>query len=327
MNNIQEKVKDELGSRGIPYAQNVSISPDVLSGSKNGLPPEVIHTIRIFEEKVFELTSIQGEYSGLLAHPERDRAGLPIMLLPQRRDKHEFDVLTHCVITAWAISQFWRVIYPKLPVQLKTAPIIDRLANDSSSKEGYVIPWTLAAYFHDVEKIFERRRPIDNNSPAVKSADTDKAKVALLQTPTGEDFTTMQIIGSLFGKQKSDLPIDGLLEDISVDQELAITLMRVYSIVDQLIINHAEAGQVLPFQSLVNEAIVDINKITSEVMFQCMGILIMAADNYAQGLPPILPPGQETTVIPNVQTLADEFIHERIRNYQIVNTLLVSLLS
>lgn len=339
MNQTQEQLKSELIAHRVYVDFNAANAPDVLAQDANSIHPITFNCISKIEHAIAQLALQFPEEASAawVIDPNLGvgRSGLPIIIEPQRRDKHEFETFEHSERAAWAISQFYRTIYPKLPTDLQENEQIKELALKSLAHDKNLSDWSLAAYLHDVEKFVESRKVINTNDPSTKNEDKLAARAALLQTPEGKDYKSADIIKTLFATSdmqldanSSPLQLQGLLQNEAVEPNHVIELFNVYKAVDRSIIEHAKAGFDKSDPQMIDFAYENICAIATSSQTQIMGILLMAADNMAQGVPPIEPPpsSAQTEISDQQKTefiqKRNAFIAERIRNYDIVVTLL-----
>lgn len=211
----------------------------------------------------------------------------------QRSDKHEFPVELHLLYSAYAASRYEELLLPCLPgylaVQLQG---LDR--DQPSSLETFVT----AAYLHDIEKVFEPRREYDQDHPWFKSPDDKKINkqnvlgendFRCLGLPLGTEGERLKmgIVKWIIGR--SSAPGDnskmGELFNVvggGVDRDLVLKILKVYCLVDGAIIRIANGEQQDTILDLASIALRGMQVGERESAF---GVLLMMADNYAQGEP------------------------------------------
>lgn len=198
------------------------------------------------------------------------------IILPQRADKHEYDVFRHSEVAMGYVEDVYNVLIPQLSKdaqnKLRDSGLLEGLAN-------HVYPAAVAAYIHDIDKFFKPRSPYKQSDPLAK--------------PQGEKVDLNDSLAVVN-------EITQILEEIEPERLGSLgPILYIYKMVDRKIVTIAESGE--DPSSHTDGLVSEIKNVTNNKSLAIWGVLLMIADNLAQGNPPDADESFQVQVNKNIQ--------------------------
>lgn len=215
------------------------------------LNPEALDVAKRLEWQLYSDSQIPDNNQLIYSREEESRLGVPIVMLPQRLDKHEHEVLTHMLLASWAATKFRQVLIPRHTHYLVEAEFENMSEDDLAA-------FAIAAYLHDLDKVFGKRRPFNPVKPYIKASEPHSQ----IKTDGPSEISARIIPERL--------------------KERVRQLLEVYSIIDKAIIEGASRPD---FGIRVSNIIKETANLPYDRKIKYLGVLLMRADNYAQGNP------------------------------------------